>query len=93
MGWHQSHHQCPLHSLLHAWGWVHSTINPKVVVSDLGEVQTVYQETIFLGKGGGDVAQAAKGGDGITIHGSVAEPWRCGTEGYGQWAGRVGWVR
>lgn len=42
MGWHQGHCQCPLHSLLHAWGRVHSTINPKGVASDSGEVQDGY---------------------------------------------------
>ena len=29
-------------------------------------------------------AQAAQGGDGVTIPGSVQEPWRCGTWGRGQ---------
>jgi len=29
---------------------------------------------------------AAQGGGGLTIRGGVQEPWRCGTEGRGQWA-------
>ena len=31
------------------------------------------------------MAQAAQGGGGVTIPGGVAELWRCGTEGRGQW--------
>ena len=30
--------------------------------------------------------QAAQGGGGVTIPGGGQEPWRCGTEGRGQWA-------
>ena len=30
--------------------------------------------------------QTAKGGGGVTVPGGVPEPWRCGTEGRGQWA-------
>jgi len=29
---------------------------------------------------------AAQGGGGVIIPGGVPEPWRCGTEGRGQWA-------
>ena len=29
---------------------------------------------------------AAHGGGGVTVPGGVQEPWRCGTEGRGQWA-------
>jgi len=32
------------------------------------------------------LAQAAQGGGGVTVPGGVQEPWRCGTEGHGQWA-------
>ncbi len=35
---------------------------------------------------GAAVAQAAQGGGGVTVPGGVQEPWRCGTEGRGQWA-------
>ena len=28
---------------------------------------------------------------GVTIPGGVPEPWKCGTEGCGQWAWGVGW--
>ena len=28
---------------------------------------------------------------GVTVLGGVQEPWRCGTEGHGQWAWGVGW--
>ena len=38
-----------------------------------------------------ELAQAAQGYDAVTVHGSVQEPWRCGTEGRGQWA-QWGWV-
>ena len=31
-------------------------------------------------------------GDGVTVPGGVKEPWRCGTEGRGQWAWRAGWA-
>mgnify|MGYP001852925745 CR=1 FL=1 len=29
------------------------------------------------------MAQAARGGGGVTVRGGVQEPWRCGTEGRG----------
>jgi len=29
---------------------------------------------------------AAQGGGGVTIPGGAPDPWRCGTEGCGQWA-------
>ena len=29
---------------------------------------------------------AAQGGGGVTVPGGVPEPWRCGSEGRGQWA-------
>ena len=29
---------------------------------------------------------AAQGSDGVTIPGGLHAPWRCGTEGRGQWA-------
>ena len=29
---------------------------------------------------------AARGAAGVSVHGSVPEPWGCGTEGRGQWA-------
>ena len=29
---------------------------------------------------------ARGGGGGVTIPGDVQEPWRCGSEGWGQWA-------
>ena len=32
------------------------------------------------------MAQAARGGGGVTVPGGVPELWRCGTEGRGQWA-------
>ena len=34
------------------------------------------------------------GGGGVTVSGGVQKPWRCGTEGYGQWAVLVvgGWL-
>ena len=32
------------------------------------------------------LAEAAQGGGEVTIPGGVPEPWRCGTEGCGQWA-------
>jgi len=32
------------------------------------------------------VAQDAQGGGGVTVPAGVQEPWRCGTEGCGQWA-------
>ena len=33
-----------------------------------------------------DMGTAAQGGGGVTVPGGVPEPWRCGTEGCGQWA-------
>ena len=30
---------------------------------------------------GNALAQAAQGGDGVTVSGDIQEPWRCGTEG------------
>ena len=50
-----------------------------------------YEETLLLRKSGEAVAQAAQGGDGVTILGGVQEPWRRGTEGRGKWA-RWGWA-
>jgi len=52
---------------------------------------------IFLRKSGEILAQAARGGGGVTVPGDVREPWRCGTEGRGQWAvsvvgGRLDWM-
>ena len=40
------------------------------------------------------LTQAAQGGGGVAVSGGVQEPWRCGTEGYGQWATLVvgGWL-
>ena len=29
---------------------------------------------------------SSQGGGGVTVSGRVQEPWRCGTEGHGQWA-------
>ena len=41
----------------------------------------------MLGKVSGDaLAQAAQGGDGVTIPGGVQELCGCGTEGRAQWA-------
>ena len=31
------------------------------------------------------------GSGGVTVPGGIKEPWRCGTEGHGQWAWR-GWA-
>ena len=38
------------------------------------------------------MAQGAQGGGRVTVPGGVHEPWRCGTEGRGEWAwlGRAG---
>ena len=36
------------------------------------------------------MAQAAQGGGGVTVPGGLAEPWRCGTERCGRWAGGGG---
>ena len=46
---------------------------------------TTYWETFHLRKSGSALAQAAQGGGRVTIPGGVPEPWRCGTEGHGQW--------
>ena len=37
------------------------------------------------------LAQAAQRGSGVTIPGGVPEPWRCDTEGHGQWYMGLGW--
>jgi len=34
---------------------------------------------------------AAQGGGGVTVHGGVPEPWRCGTEGRGYGHGGMHW--
>ena len=54
-------------------------------------VQVRYLEEFFPRKSGEAVAQAAQGGGGVTVHGGVQEPWRCGIEGCGQWAW-WGWI-
>ena len=40
------------------------------------------------------LTQAAQGGGGVAVSGGVQEPWRCGTEGYGQWVVLIvgGWL-
>ena len=40
----------------------------------------------LLQKSGEAVAQVAHGGGGVTVLGGIQKPWRCGTEGCGQWA-------
>ena len=47
-----------------------------------GELQAGYEEKILLRKSSEALAQAAQGGDGVTIPGGVQEPCRCGTEGH-----------
>ena len=46
-----------------------------------------YKEKFILRKSCNAVARAAQGGGGVAIPvQDVQETWKCGTEGYGQWA-------
>ena len=51
-----------------------------------GEVKVGYYEQFLLRKSSEALEWAAQGGGGIAIPRGVPEPWRCGTEGRGQWA-------
>jgi len=48
-----------------------------------GEVQVGHQGKFLLRKSGEALIQAAQGGGGVTIPGSVQVKGRCGTEGHG----------
>ena len=51
-----------------------------------GEVKVGYYKQFLLRKSSEALEWAAQGGGGIAIPRGVPEPWRCGTEGRGQWA-------
>jgi len=50
------------------------------------EVQVGYQEKMTLRKSSEALAQAGQRGVGISVPEGAQEPWRCGTQGHGQWA-------
>ena len=48
-----------------------------------GDFQVEYLEKILLRKYGEALAQAARGGGGVTVPGGVQELWKCSTDGCG----------
>jgi len=44
------------------------------------------RKKLLTWKSGWAVTQAAQEGGGVTVPEGLPEPWRCGTEGHGQWA-------
>jgi len=64
----------------------------KVKLGALTQFLVEYLKRFLLRKKSAQaLAQTAHGGGAVTVPGGVQEPWRCGTEGRGQWAW-CGWV-